>query len=171
MKHSGIFISQLQVGRIAVLSIALILLASCQSDKSTVGGYFDLDTDLKISFEVAADINPDELGSASPLFIRFYEIKAKKIMSKADFIDLYERDKEVLGADLVTSRKLKRFKPGESREEHFVLDKNTKYIALYAEFLDFKESDFSLVIPVVTNNVFRNKAVIKVTGNTLVLKK
>ena len=98
-------------------------------------------------------------------------MKAKKIINKADFIDLYERDKEVLGADLVTSRKLKRFKPGESREEHFVLDKGTKYIALYAEFLDFKESGFRLVIPVVTNNVFRNTAIINVTGNTLILKK
>ena len=163
--------SQFQVWKITVLSIVLILLSSCQSDKSTVGGYFDLDTDLKISFEVAADINPDGLGLASPLFIRFYELKAKKIISKADFIDLYERVKEVLGADLVISRKLKRFKPGESREEYFVLDKSTKYIALYAEFLDFKESKFRLVIPVVTNNVFRNTAVINVTGNTLALKK
>lgn len=160
-----------QAGKVTVLSMVLLLLTACQSDKSTVGGYFGLDTDLKISFEVAADINPDELGVASPLFIRFYELKAKKIINKADFIDLYERDKEVLGADLVTSRKLKRFKPGESRDEHFVLDKGTKYIALYAEFLDFKESGFRLVIPVVTNNVFRNTAVINVTGNTLILKK
>lgn len=159
-----------QVKKITLLFIVLIMMSSCQADKSAVGSYFDLDTDLKISFEVAADINPDEIGLASPLFIRFYELKAKKIMGKADFIDLYERDKEVLGADLVTSRKLKRFKPGESREEHFVLDKSTKYIALYAEFLDFKESEFKLIIPVVSNNVFRNTAVINVTGNTLILE-
>jgi type VI secretion system protein VasD len=135
---------------------------------ATVGGYLDLDTDLKIEFVVDADINPDELGKASPLFIRMYELASDKMMKKADFIEIYERDKEVLGADMVAVHKLKRLKPGESRTEHFVLDKKTNYVALYAEFLEFKDSKYKLIIPVVANNVIRNKAVIRVSGNDLV---
>ena len=146
------------------------MLTACQTMNSKVGSYFELDTDLQIDFIVDADINPDESGSASPLFIRMYELKSDKMMGKSDFIDLYERDKEVLGADLVARHELKRFKPGESRTEHFVLEKTADHVALFAEFLDFKDSKYKLIIPVVANNVFRNKVSIQVSGNELILK-
>ncbi|VAW58774.1 hypothetical protein MNBD_GAMMA11-1075 [hydrothermal vent metagenome] len=154
----------------AMLASVLSVLTACQSMNGAVGGYFGLDTDLRIEFKVDADINPDELGKASPLFIRMYELQAKKMMRKADFIELFERDKEMLGADLVISHKLKRFKPGESREEQFVLDKKTHYVALYAEFFNYKESRYKLIIPVVANNVFRNSVVIRVSGNELIFE-
>ena len=146
----------------------IILLTSCQSDKSRVGGFFNLDTDLKIDFLVDADINPDELNRPSPLFIRMYELKSSKMMKNADFLDLFERDEELLGADMVVKHKLKRFKPGESRAEKFVLDPETKVVGLYAEFLNFKDSRYKLIIPVVSNNVFRNSVVIRVSGNELI---
>ena len=151
------------------VSIFFSILLGCQSMNGTVGGYFGLDTDLKIIFEVDADINPDEQGKASPLFIRMYELKAKKMMRKADFIEIYERDKEILGADLLSTHKLKRFKPGENRNEHFVLTKDTHYVALYAEFLEYNESKYKLIIPVVANNVFRNSVTIRVSGNKLII--
>jgi type VI secretion system protein VasD len=161
MKHFHIF-------KVTLMTILLIGLSACQSMNGAVGGYFGLDTDLQIDFQVDADINPDELGKASPLFIRMYELQAKKMMKKADFIEIYERDKEVLGADLVTSHKLKHFKPGKSRVEHFVLSPKTRYVALYGEFLEFKDSKFKLIIPVVANNVFRNSVIIRVSGNELI---
>ena len=156
--------------KVMVFSVLLAGLISCQSMNGAVGGYFGLDTDLQIDFEIDADINPDELGKASPLFIRMYELKAKKMMKKADFIEIYERDKEVLGADMLAVHKLKHFKPGESRTEHFVLSKKTHYVALYGEFLEFKESKFKLIIPVVANNVFRNSVVIRVAGNEMIFE-
>lgn len=154
--------------KLVFLTLSLSVLTACQSMNSAVGSYFGLDTDLQIDFIVDADINPDELDKASPLFIRMYELASKKMMKKADFIEIYERDKDVLGADLVAVHKLKRLKPGENRTEHFVLDKKTHYVALYAEFLEFKESKYKLIIPVVANNVFRNSVTIRVAGNQLI---
>lgn len=156
-----------------LLKITMILvisagLSACQSMNAAVGGYLGLDTDLQIDFVVDSDINPDELGTASPLFIRMYELKASKMMKKADFIEIYERDKKVLGADMLAVHKLKHFKPGENRTENFVLSKDTNYVALYGEFLEFKESKYKLIIPVVANNVFRNSVVIRVSGNELI---
>ncbi len=156
--------------RLAIFVFLLGLLSACQSNKSVVGGFLDLDTDLKINFLIDADINPDEQGIASPLFVRLYELKSSKLISKADFIDLYEQDKATLGADMIgDAQKLKRFKPGVNRTEHFVLEIDTQYVALYAEFRDFKDSKFKLVIPVVTNNVFRNSAVIGISSNKMSL--
>lgn len=150
--------------------LVTLLLSSCQSDKSRVGGFFNLDTDLKIDFIVDADINPDESKRPSPLFIRMYELKTNKMMKNADFLDLFERDEELLGADMVVKHSLKRFKPGESRTEKLVLDPDTKLVGLFAEFLDFKNARFKLIIPVVSNNVFRNSVVIRVSGNELIFE-
>ena len=135
-----------------------------------VGGLLNLDTDLKINFVVDADINPDEQGVASPLFIRMYELKSPKGIDKADFVDLFEQDKTVLGSDLIGDvHRLKRFTPGENRTEQFVLAEETQYVALYAEFFDFSESRFKLVVPVVTNNIIRNAAVVEISGNSITL--
>ncbi len=146
----------------------MAFLSSCQSNKSYLGEYFNLDTDLKIEFLIDSDINQDEMGVPSPLFIRMYELKSDKMLKKADFIDIYENDKETLGADLVGEvHKLKRFTPGVNRTEQFVLEKNTQYVGLYAEFFDFKESRFKLIFPVVSNNVFRNSVRIRVSANQI----
>lgn len=156
---------RLKIMMVLILSLGLF---ACQSMNGTVGGYLGLDTDLQIDFVVDSDINPDELGMASPMFIRMYELKASKMMKRADFIEIYEQDKKVLGADMIAVHKLKHFKPGENRTESFVLKKETNYVALFGEFLEFKDAKYKLIIPVVANNVFRNSVVIRVSGNELI---
>lgn len=146
------------------------LLSGCETVNKGVGGYLDLDTDLQIDFIVDADINPDESGNPSPLFIRLYELKNQKMIDKADFIELFEADKKALGADFIVRHELKRFKPGENRTEHFVLDKNAHHVALFAEFLDYKDAKFKLAFPVVANNVFRNRVTIRVSSNEILLQ-
>lgn len=151
------------------LFLVLGILLGCSSGKSTVGGYLNLDTDLKIEFLVDSSINPDEAGAASPLFIRMYELKATTLIEKADFLDIYEQDAKTLGADLVKSHKLKYFEPGENRVEKFVLDSKTAHVALFAEFSSFKDSRYKLVFPVVANNVFRNSVSVRVSADSMTL--
>jgi type VI secretion system protein VasD len=116
---------------------------------------------------VDADINPDERKKPSPLFVRLYELKATKMFNKSDFIDIYERDKEVLGADLIAKQKLRRLKPGEDREDSFVLDPKTRYVALYAEFLRYENANYRVIIPVVPNNVVATDATIQISSNNI----
>ena len=125
---------------ILVMSLAVLLISGCTAINSGVGGYLGLDTDLKLNFEVDSDVNPDERKKPSPLFIRLYELKSTKMFNKSDFIDIYERDQEALGADLIAVQKLRRLTPGEQRHDSFVLDPATRYVALYAEFLRYKDS-------------------------------
>ena len=158
-----------KITRIFLLALLTSLLLACSAKKSTVGGYFELDTDLTIEFIVEADINPDDLDTASPLFLRLYELNATKMMKKADFLDIYEQDKKALGPEMVAVYRLKRFKPGESRSEKFVLKQGVSHVALFAEFNNFQNSKFKLIVPVVQNNVFRNSATIRVTGNQIML--
>lgn len=146
----------------------MVSVTSCSSINSSVGGFFNMDTDLEIKFKVDADVNPDDDKKPSPLFVRMYQLKSKKMFKRANFIDLYEKDKDVLGADMISKQKLRRIKPGENRKEQFVLDKNTNYIGLYAEFLDFKKSSFKLIIPVVPTNVVGTSEEVLIAGNKLI---
>ena len=150
-------------------SCLLLIMAGCTTLNSTVGGYLGLDTDLELKLKVDSDINPDDNKKPSPLFIRMYSLKSTKMFNKADFIDLYEIDKEVLGADLLNKQVLKRLKPGEDQVETFVLDKKTRYVALFAEFLQYKNAEYRVIIPVVPNNVVATSATILVSGNRIKL--
>lgn len=151
-----------------VLAITFITLSACSSINSSVGGFFNMDTDLEIKFKVDSDVNPDDDRKPSPLFVRMYQLKSTKMFSRANFIDLYEKDKEVLGADMISKQVLRRIKPGESRDENFVLNKETNYIGLYAEFLQYKKSAFKLLIPVVPTNVIGTTEEVLIAGNKLI---
>lgn len=155
-------IIQAGLGLMLVLSVS-----ACSSLNSAVGGVFGADTDLTLSFKVDSDINPDENRIPSPLFVRMYELKSPKLFKKANFIDIYEQDKEILGADFVNVQKLKRLKPGEDRENSFVLSKDTRYVGLYAEFLNYKNARYKLIVPVVQHDVIGTTITIKVSGNKL----
>jgi len=151
-----------------LLAVSFFFLSACSSINSSVGGFFNMDTDLEIKFKVDADVNPDEDKKPSPLFVRMYQLKSTKMFSRANFIDLYEKDKDVLGADMISKQKLRRIKPGESRVENFVLNKETRYIGLYAEFLKFKKSSYKLLIPVVPTNVVGTSEEVLISGNRLI---
>jgi type VI secretion system protein VasD len=140
---------------------------ACSSVNTKVGGMMGLDSDLNITFKTDADINPDEKNQPSPLFIRLYELKSTKQFEKANFLDIFERDSEVLGTDLVAKQTLKRLKPGEARKDHLVLKPETRYVGLVAEFLQYKSARFKVVFPIDPTNVIASSAEISISGNKL----
>jgi type VI secretion system protein VasD len=149
-------------------AIALVmLLSACSTGSSKVGGMLNLDTDLELTFQVDADLNPDDGGKPAPVFIRLYELKSTKLFDKAGFIELFERDQEVLGADFAGKVVLKPFRPGGNRVEKLVLGPETKFVGLYAEFLRYKNAKYKAVIPVVSHNIIASSARIQMSGNQL----
>lgn len=148
-----------------------VFMTGCSSSKSRVGGVLNLDTDLKLMFETASDINPDENSRPSPVFVRFYQLKSATAFDKADFIDIYERDAEIFGGDIVSKQVLKPLLPGVGRTERFVLEPGTKIIALYAEFSQYPGSTYKVTFPVTENNIIKNKVTVKITDRTIALVK
>ena len=131
--------------RIFAIFALLAPLLSCTKVNSGVVGMFNLDTDLKLILLAGKDINPDEKHSPSPLFIRLYELSSDQAFNRADFLGLYEKDDALLGKDLIAKRELNRLVPGETQEDGFVLDANTRYVGLFAEFYEYKNSKFKLI--------------------------
>jgi len=156
---------------VPVLCFTLVLLAlqSCTTVNHSVGKALNLETDLTIELSALADINPDEMQSASPVFVYLYELSSPNTFEAADFIDLYERDQEVLGDSFVSKQELKRILPNSTREERFVLAPETRYVGLFAQFYRYKDANAKLVFPVTSSNVVRNHTKIKISKNTITL--
>ncbi|MGQ9424413.1 type VI secretion system lipoprotein TssJ [Gilvimarinus sp. F26214L] len=156
-------------GKLIIAGFAALLLSlvGCSSSKSRVGGAFNLDTDLKLSFLADANINPDHNTRSSPVIVRLYELSTDSGFAKADFIDIYERDEKVLGRTLLGKRVFNPIVPGEQRDEVLVLSPGTTHVALYAEFSQYQGADYKVVFPVTQNNVFRNSAKIRIVENRL----
>lgn len=139
--------------------------------KSPVGSMLKLDTDVRIKFSVAEDINPDEKQTSSPLVVRFYELESNIAFRQADFIGLFEQDDSILGKDLISKRELVPILPGKSRTDRIVVNPKTRYVALFAEFYEYRNSKYKLVFPVTANNVVDNSVNIFIKDNQLVLRK
>ncbi|TYK65438.1 type VI secretion system lipoprotein TssJ [Colwellia echini] len=149
----------------------MLLLSSCSSMNSKVGGLLDLDTDLKVNFSVSKQLNPDDNQVSSPLIVRMYELKSTKAFENANFIDLYERDTEVLGKTMISQLRLKPIQPGEDRASTFVLSKGTKFVGLYAEFLAYEDAKYKVIIPVAETNVVSSTAKVYLSNNQMVILK
>lgn len=153
-----------------LLIILTVGLAGCTKVNSGVVGMFNLDTDLKLILIAGKDINPDEKRSPSPLYIRLYELTSEHAFNKADFMALYEKDEALLGKDMLAKRELNRLVPGETLQEAFVVDPKTRYVALFAEFYEFKNAKYKIIFPVTSKNVVKNTVRIEVTGNNMLLQ-
>ncbi|NOX93377.1 MAG: type VI secretion system lipoprotein TssJ [Gammaproteobacteria bacterium] len=155
--------------KLIIMGFVLLAGTACTALNTKVGDALGLDSDLLVSFFVDADVNPDDNKISSPLIIRMYELKSPRLFKKANFIDIYEKDAEVLGADLVAKQRLKHIQPGENRKVSFVLSKETEYVGLFAEFLQYKNAEYKIIIPIAKTNVFSSSADIKLSGNQLML--
>jgi type VI secretion system protein VasD len=155
------------IAKLCIAGMLAVSLTACSTINTKVGGVFGMDTDLKLTFEADTGINPDDNKKPAPLFVRLYELKSDKQFRNANFIDLYERDKEVLGADMIAKQNLKHIAPGETRQDEYVLDTQTRFVGLFAEFSQYKDASFKVIIPVAPTNVVASSAVVSVSGNRI----
>ncbi len=155
--------------KVIFLVFLTCLLMACSSMSSQVGGVLNLDTDVKLQLLVSSDINPDEDERPSPIYLRLYQLKSDIAFKKIGFIDLYESDNEKLGSELVSKTELKPVAISGSREEQFVLESETQYIAIFAEFYQYKDAKYKIIMPITKNNILRNKFTVRIKNNQLKL--
>lgn len=153
----------------SLLAMALIL-AACTSMNTRVGSMLSMDTNLEVHFDVHEHINPDQNHRSSPLYIRLYELKSPTAFERADFLELYEDDAAVLGADMVARQELARIVPGESRTDQLVIDPSARYVGLLAEFYQYSNARYKVVFPVTKTNVVRDSVRVEISDNNLLLR-
>lgn len=103
-------------------------------------------TIFQVNLEVASNANPDARGRASPVVARLFELKSLASFENADFVLLFERDKEALGNDLVAKEEFM-LHPGETRKFTRELNTETRFVAVVAGYRDLERSRWRASLP------------------------
>lgn len=117
---------------------------------------------------VAAEgLNPDTSGRASPLLVRVYSLRKDTAFNEADFFSLYERDEQILAADLVAREELV-LKPGETvtLKREFAVD--VEIVAVMAAYRDIERSTWRAAAPIRTSPF--SKLTLKADANAVSLE-
>jgi type VI secretion system protein VasD len=92
--------------------------------------------DARIAVAASPSINPDATGRPSPVVVRIYELAAGNSFERATFFELFDRDRDVLGNDVI-ARSVITVRPGQRVLLNHPLDKRTHDIALMVAYRDF----------------------------------
>ncbi|MCD1609977.1 type VI secretion system lipoprotein TssJ [Stutzerimonas kunmingensis] len=129
--------------RITLAMLAsLLVLGGC----SALSPYSKL-TKLDLELHGSDRLNPDLNGRPSPIVLRLLELKHPVAFENGDFFALYQRPKEALAPDLVTSEELE-LRPGESRELKLSVQDGSRYVGVLAAYRDLPEASWRYVIAV-----------------------
>jgi type VI secretion system protein VasD len=134
---------------VAALSAAVVL--SCAGCAKLFGPRA---TAVEIDLRASAGLNPDAAGRASPLRLRFYELKSISVFNSVDFFSLYDRDKEVLGADIVVREEIQ-VEPGMQKNFTRKPGPDTKFIAVLAPYRDLDHAKWRATMEVPANKTTR----------------
>ena len=120
----------------------LALLVGC----STLSPYSHL-TKLNLKLTASDRLNPDLNGRPSPIVVRLFELKHPVAFENADFFSLYERAKESLAPDMVTSEELE-LRPGETVELKLTVGEGSRYVGVLAAYRDLPETRWRYTLQV-----------------------
>jgi type VI secretion system protein VasD len=98
-------------------------------------------TIAEISIAASADANPDAAGRGAPVAVRVYQLTSTAAFQQADFFELYQRDQEILGADLAGRDELL-VTPGGMQQLRKELRPGVNYIGVIAAFRDIQNANW-----------------------------
>ncbi len=89
----------------------------------------------KMMLIAAPDVNPDSKGRPSPIVVRLYQLRTEGEFTDAQFFPLYDREKELLAASLIT-REEYTLLPGEQRELKLEVSPDARFLGVLAAYRD-----------------------------------
>lgn len=123
------------------------LLASC----SSLSPYSHV-TKLNLKLTGSDQLNLDLNGRPSPIVVRLLELKHPVAFESADFFSLYERAKDSLVPDLVTSEEIE-LRPGETVDLKLSVEQGSRYVGVLAAYRDLPETRWRYTVPIVPMEV------------------
>ena len=137
--------------KLGFLLIFVSLLTGCSTISSIWSGEA---TAPRLIVKVTADknINPNIKGEASPVAIRIYQLADSEAFDQATYIQIFSREQGVLKAGMLSKRYLPSILPGETRQQVFILNPETKFIGVIANFADYREAKNKAIIQPLTLN-------------------
>lgn len=128
----------------AALAVAAVL-AGCGSAPVVLP---PAKTTLVSTAIVGPNVNPSASKRPSPVMVRVYELKANALFESTDFVSLFEKDQQALGAELL-SREEFVLRPNDVKAINKTLSPDAKYIGVVAAFRDLERARWRVAAPVV----------------------
>jgi len=131
-----------------IAASVVVSVSGCQSARKAL----NMNTSVVIEFAAEESLNPDADDRASPVVIHVFKLADDRQFNREDFLSLYEGAEARLGKDLIDSLELKELTPGETRSEVIELSEDVKFIGLMAEFIQYRDAEALLSLPVLEHN-------------------
>jgi len=126
--------------RVVLIAAAAALLAACGGGKPVKP------VATRAQLVASEDVNPDSSGRASPIVVRVLQLRNDGEFATADFFALYEKEKETLGASLI-SREEYVLTPGETRTLELALNPEARFLGAIAAYRDFRSARWRALTP------------------------
>jgi len=124
-----------------IATAAVVSLTGC----SALSPYSSV-TKLDLKLTASDRLNPDIHGRSSPIVVRLLELKHPVAFESADFFSLYERARQSLTPDLVTSEELQ-LRPGETVELKLSVQEGSRFVGVLAAYRDLPETRWRYTVP------------------------
>lgn len=122
----------------AAIAVALALAACAGAPKPP---------EVAATLQASDKVNPTTSRRPSPVLVRVYELKGDAAFNNADFMSLYQRDKEQLGADLLGKEEFV-LAPGEAKTFARKLAPETRFVGVLAAYREVERSRWRSIVPV-----------------------
>jgi len=124
-------------------------------------------TIVKVTLQAQQNVNPDMNGRASPVILKFYELKSVTAFNAADFFSTFDGEQKTLGAELVNSEVFQ-LRPGETLEFDRPLSADTRHLAAIAAFRDLERSQWraTLTLP---PKAKLSQGIVRLDGNKVLM--
>ncbi|MEM5581699.1 MULTISPECIES: type VI secretion system lipoprotein TssJ [unclassified Roseibium] len=98
-------------------------------------------TPIKVELQADEFTNPNENGEPSPVVVRVYQLKEVTAFQNAEFFDLADNDKKVLGGDLIGVQEYE-MTPGKSQDYNRDVSSEATHIGVIASFRDIESAQW-----------------------------
>ncbi|MET1413051.1 type VI secretion system lipoprotein TssJ [Roseibium sp. HPY-6] len=98
-------------------------------------------TPIKIDLQADEFINPNENGDPAPVVVRVYQLKEVTAFEGAEYFDLADDDKKVLGGDLIGVQEFE-LTPGETKDFNRDVSSEATHIGVIASFRDIDSAQW-----------------------------
>lgn len=113
---------------------------------------FSTMTKLTLTLTASDQLNPDLNGRPSPVVVRLFELKHPVAFENADFFSLYDRARESLAPDLITSEELE-LRPGETVTLRLNVAGGGRYVGVLAAYRDLPRTQWRQTLPIAAAQV------------------
>jgi len=143
---------------------AITSLGGCSKLKKVVS----FDSYVNLTVKAESDVNPDQIGRASPINIKLYVLSERTTYDNLGFEGAFDQARTLLSGELVSAKEYI-FQPNEEKHYRIKIGEKTKFIALVAAYRNVDKAKWKLAFPVEAGK--NQYQVIRLTSTSALLEK